>query len=245
MRYLSTYQQFYALVEVIEGKLTSVHSLYHALLVYFFRKAWKTLQSMFLLCTNGFGEDATILLRSLLELSINLQYIADDEERRAVLFCEYSHVEKNDFEKILRSFANDHPDDTIIATILKSKTKEQSDEKAYEYRKVMKNYPNPRNWADQSIRQMAKVTGMDFQYILYKMFCRISHPSPEGSDTYLKGDSEALICINSTIEDTNRTFWTGCIYFSSLLAHVDKAFELKLEAEISALQAKLRIELPT
>jgi hypothetical protein len=49
-----------------------------------YAKAWKTAQAVYILATEGYGEDATILARSLTNLSIDLSYIChEDPEGRA------------------------------------------------------------------------------------------------------------------------------------------------------------------
>ena len=63
-------------------------------------KAWKTYQAILQLCCSGFGEDALILLRSNVNLMINLGYILiDDSVKRAGDLIAFSHVEQ---EKYLR-----------------------------------------------------------------------------------------------------------------------------------------------
>lgn len=239
MEHEAIYHRFGKLVESVEGKLDPADDLYRALLVYFFHKGWKTVQSIFLLCKHGFGQDADILLRSLLELMINQQYISHDPSRRATLFCEYSYMEKKEFERVLRRFAQENPADTTVRRILATKPKDQAEEEEIEYRRVMNNYPNKNNWADLSMSRMASATKMSFQYILYKIFSRVTHPSSEGVNAYINADRDGLKCVNSPAEGTDRTIWTALMYFSRVLAEVDKTFELKLDTEISKLDHEL------
>ena len=63
-------------------------------------KAGKTYQAILQLCLLGFGEDALVLLRTNINLMINLLYIlSDDSEKRAGDLIAYSHKEQ---EKYLR-----------------------------------------------------------------------------------------------------------------------------------------------
>jgi hypothetical protein len=58
-------------------------------------KAGKTYQAILQLCWSGFGEDALVLLRSNINLMINLLYIlADDSVKRAGDLIAYSHREQ-------------------------------------------------------------------------------------------------------------------------------------------------------
>jgi Family of unknown function (DUF5677) len=63
-------------------------------------KAGKTYQAILELCLSGFGEDALVLLRSNINLMINLLYIlSEDSAKRAGDLVAYSHKEQ---EKYLR-----------------------------------------------------------------------------------------------------------------------------------------------
>src|SRR5687768_1270423 len=53
-------KQLFDLVARIECRLTNTDSVYQGLLVYFFRKGWKTFRGVLTLGENGLGEDADI-----------------------------------------------------------------------------------------------------------------------------------------------------------------------------------------
>jgi hypothetical protein len=74
-----------------------------------FGKALKTLDAIRLLCESGYGEDAMILARSLVNLAINLGYIgrAPDPDERASDFVASGRIARRDF---LRQFPQ-HPAD--------------------------------------------------------------------------------------------------------------------------------------
>ncbi len=55
-------------------------------------KGLKTLRAIQCLLNSGYIEDASILLRSLIEILVTLKYIRKDPEKYANLYSEYRHV---------------------------------------------------------------------------------------------------------------------------------------------------------
>ncbi|WHZ14474.1 MAG: hypothetical protein OJF52_001312 [Nitrospira sp.] len=212
-------------------------------MLYGLRKSSKTVESIFLLTSHGYGQDAKILLRSLLELLLNLKYVGHDPDKRVPLFTEYAYLEIDDFDKLLSNYVSENPDDVIIQKILTSKDVDQRTSERKEYERVKKNYPNKHNWAGMSVRKMAKSVGLSFQYILYKMFCRVTHPSSEGIKSYLGLDDESLACLDSTPEDLRRTFLTSCIYLLDILSQVNDGFSLDYGKHIDNVYQQVKSEI--
>src|SRR5712691_8895761 len=81
----------------------------HKVLAAAFGKAVKTLDAIRIACESGYGEDAMILARSLVNLTINLGYIgrADDPDERALDFVAAGRVARREF---LRQFPQHSPD---------------------------------------------------------------------------------------------------------------------------------------
>ena len=76
-------------------------SYFKKTLVFILTKNIKTLQAIEILCKNGFGQDALLLLRSMLESVISLGYIILDKENRGQLYLEYGDFLKLKSGKVL------------------------------------------------------------------------------------------------------------------------------------------------
>ncbi|TGE35852.1 hypothetical protein E4K67_22295 [Desulfosporosinus fructosivorans] len=73
-------------------------------------KFYKTLLAFRLLIVSGFEEDASILLRTLLENLINLVYISEKPQDRIKLFIEFDHIIR---KRILDRFERNYPEEVI------------------------------------------------------------------------------------------------------------------------------------
>jgi energy-coupling factor transporter ATP-binding protein EcfA2 len=79
---------------IIDGDVLDTYSSEkEAILLFAITKSDKTLNSVILLCNNGMGEDATILSRSLFELSLQIGYIfSQDDDYLAKRYFAYDWV---------------------------------------------------------------------------------------------------------------------------------------------------------
>ncbi|MBA7535786.1 hypothetical protein ES705_28044 [subsurface metagenome] len=84
-------QKWEVKIKSTEGKL--LH--YDYVISLLFSKTFKTYKSINILCKEGYGQDAGILLRSLFEIYVNITYISKDEpEKMAKRYYEYSYIGK-------------------------------------------------------------------------------------------------------------------------------------------------------
>jgi hypothetical protein len=102
-------------------------NIYKVLVLHFFNKSWRTFESIHLLCANGLGQEASILLRSFLEVVVNARYISKAPSSRAVLFEEYGYVEKMNFRRALIEYQKANPKDEWINRIVRSGSTDQSE----------------------------------------------------------------------------------------------------------------------
>ncbi|MDD2681137.1 MAG: DUF5677 domain-containing protein [Patescibacteria group bacterium] len=167
-----------------------------ALLLYAIAKADKTLCAAALLCRNGMGEDASILCRSIFELSLTIEYIFSDQTNDlAKRYFRYDWIQRKKmygymirsgrFQKYLLSTESQQ----IISTINK------------EAKKVNKKYNYGNSWSDKSIYEMANSTGLLGLYeTAYRIQCNLSHSNPRSSNDYFKEEGGRLI-LNSGPSD--------------------------------------------
>ena len=103
------YEPFISLATDISSNFRRIHdedavkNVYKVLLLHFFNKSWRTFESVHLLCEKRFAQEASILLRSFLELVVSAVYISKDPSR-AILFAEYGYLEKMSFRRALEEY---------------------------------------------------------------------------------------------------------------------------------------------
>lgn len=238
------YNQFQELVTDLSHKTTAIHGkarnevLYKGLVLYFFAKGWKTYQSIYLLCSKRFAEDAGILTRSLFEMTVNLLYISQRPSDRSKLFCEYGYVQKIRLHETLTKSA----DDEWCKRILASKSPSQLEAELKECNRVKRNYPKPTGWSGESIKKMAKEVGMSWHYdYIYLLLSGLAHTNPGAVRNYLSFDHEGtLVLQDSPQEEIDRIWRTTCIYFLLILDKMNDVFALGFEERIRTISEELK-----
>ncbi len=229
------------MVSRFEATLTSVEQdLYKILLLFFFRKSWKTFCSIHLLCKHQFAEDAGILTRSLFDLVVTLLYIGKAPAERAVLYCEYGIVLKEQLHETLSR----QPEDPWRQRILASKSPEARTKDREDYERVIKNYPNRYKWSGLTTKAMAGDVGLGWHYdFVYYQLSEFAHTGPNGVNTYMEFDKgNGLSFKGCTTEDIDRIWTTASVYFLIVLDQVDDVFKLGIEEEIKAIDRDLKAQ---
>lgn len=137
-----------------------VDSLKRAVVLYHHTRAINLLRCIAILCEKGNGIEATILLRSLLNLIINLKWlIKENSEDRLLRFAEFDAVYKKLTMDALRQYGSfsksisegDFSVHDEQFEVLKSKYNLKRDRDLY-------------SWSGTSIRKMAEDVGMTSDY---------------------------------------------------------------------------------
>jgi len=159
-----------------------------ALTTFALGKAYKTHGAMLLLCSQGYGEDAAILTRSLFDLSITLLYILKDPTNKRVLrYFHYDSIIRKrmyDYAKTVPTFAN-----LFEERKLHPKPGDTTTEKVEKYAKLAQEKYNygRMGWSDKPIRQMAEEIGRKGAYqTVYYLQSNISHSAVRTMNDYVK-----------------------------------------------------------
>lgn len=146
-------------------------------------KSVRTVRAIVNLCKSGWAVEAQILLRSLVELMITLNYIVDGGLDRAILYIEHDHILKKDIlENILK-------DEEMVQIV--GYTEEDVREINSNYESVKKNYPNKYQWANKTIRKMADKVRLTFFYdYVYWMLSNTSHSNPRSGLYYMDVEND-------------------------------------------------------
>jgi hypothetical protein len=200
---------------------------------------WKTLKTSLAiqnLLEQGFLEDAYILIRSILESLITLEYISRDVHKRIRQFHEYSFV----FKHRWREAHNDiHEKDVASAADPeKMKTIERHEE---EYQRVKKYYKSESSWSNQPIRNMAKEVDLESTYrIIYTILCQFSHNTVNTENSIIKdGDEGGFKIIIAPGDEDEQLFKTAIHLTASYTMMVTqlfhRVFKTEFETELDGL----------
>lgn len=206
-------------------------------------KSDKTLNAILLLCKKGFGEDATILSRSLFEIYWNLEYILSVKNNSlAKRFWEYDWVVRKEMydyiknEPQFQQYLLDGESGNIIREV-----NDKSDEMQAKY-----DFKRPFGWSPVSIRKMAEDLGHDSIYkTAYKIQCSLSHFSPRAANEYFKENGDGTLFLDAgpseNLVDVS-LYSSGLIYLTILKIfnnHFSKDFDQQLnevEEEIKSIK---------
>lgn len=158
-------------------------------------KGYKTHGSILLLSKQGYGEDASILSRSLFDLLINLLYIqADQTDGRAYRYFQYDWIlRKRMFdhalgrpkimEQIKKRVKNPPLNDTTIQEVKEQAKLAQQ-----------KNNYNNRGWSDKSLHDMAQEVGRINAYkTVYRLQCQLDHNATRSVNEYAKQSNGGIV----------------------------------------------------
>lgn len=171
-------------------------------------KAFKTFKSILLLIQRNEIEDSLILMRSLFEVLIDVEYISTNPEELGKLFVEYEKVAKYKHMKCISEYKQ---------ALLKSS--EDLMKAEIGYNSVKNNYNNDKSWSGLNLKAKAERVNktknygssedllQEYDYI-YRTLSYFSHPSPRSTFLYYSHyDKESGI---------DREFWLNFILDKSL-----------------------------
>lgn len=128
------------------------------------------------LCKKGFGPDALVVARSILENAINLAYINRDPEKMCGRFLEFEHVEEYRQLEALKDATNGE---------MRPSPSEEAEIES-EYRKVKDDYKGP-SWSGASIQAMASECGLGLEYAqVYRLASGFAHGGARSVHTYIE-----------------------------------------------------------
>lgn len=203
-------------------------------------KSFKTYEATGLLCRSGYGEDAFMLARTLLELMVTASYILqDDTEDRLMRYISHDWVTRKKMYDYVAT------KDELLAGLNKEIESSNRDNTLAEvdegYKKVMEKYKYKNGtWSDKSIKGMCEAIGRaDLYHTVYSLQCTIGHTNVRSMNDYIKITNEGTILNIGENYDFART--TLVIVFDCFF-HVAKEandrFGWKIESQLKELEEK-------
>lgn len=180
----------YELRKLIAGELDKEKKLIgpkDGIISFSLGKAFKTQGAILNLCEEGYGEDATVLVRTLFEIMINNLFILKDKsEETAYRYLNYDWV----LRKKMFDYAKSKPE--IVSNMNERNGKVEADriikEIEEQYKSVQEKYKYKGNrWSSQNIADMAEDVGRGDAYkTIYRLQCQFSHTLIRVMNDYAK-----------------------------------------------------------
>jgi hypothetical protein len=165
------------------------NNTYASLVSFFAGKTCKTHEAIVILTERGYGQDAGILLRSLVNLVINAYWIARDPAVRLERYMDYDWILRSQAADIGRrgdALARLTPEMRCQLAALDA----EIEKKAREAKE--KHHYDRRGWSGISIRDMAKDVGFQNYYdYAYRLLSNLEHSNSRSTTSYLEEASGA------------------------------------------------------
>lgn len=223
-----------------ESSTFEPHNLEEALVASFLAKAFKTTKAITVLAQEGLGEDAAMLTRSLLNLTINALWIHQEPEDRSLAYVDYDSVLR---ARLARKIV-ENP--SVLGTsgrkevpnIKRMLPELEANEKSVT---ITHGYTS-RGWSGKTIRQMAADVDMVSDYdSAYTLTSNLEHSNARGINSYVLGEAEGRfkLRLRPSSNYVRESLLTACHLFLVILNLADKVLTLNLEADLKNAQARL------
>ena len=202
-------------------------------------KAFKTYEAIGLLCRSGYGEDAFMLARTLLELMVTSAYVLHDETEDTLMrYMSYDWVTR---KKMYDYIATKDELLTGLNKAVESGNKEGTlAEIEEEYKKVMEKYKYKNGWSDKSIKGMSETIGRsDLYNTVYSLQCTIGHTNARSMNDYMNHTEEGTILnIGENWKLSRTTLVVAFDCFFHIAKEASSRFGWKIETVLEELAKK-------
>lgn len=206
------------------------------ILLFAMAKSEKTLNAVVLLCKGGFGEDATILSRSLFELYWSVEYILSREDdylaKRFFAYDWIARKEMYDYAKTTPFFLEDGKETTKEIEI-----KAQEMQEKYHFNKY-------RGWSDKSIWEISELLGHGNIYnTAYKIQCSFCHVNPRAANDYFKKgkDGEFILDAGPSNNLIKESLFSSALVYFGIIKAFNNYFTKGLDENISDMETKIKL----
>ena len=189
--YVAASMKLYQLVKKIMSQAAQLDTRipYHAILAYFSVRAARIHWAITRLCREGSGPEALILLRSFLNLLIDLRYISDDLDTRSRRYLRYGELVRAEGWDVYKRWYIEGPFASTRNQARQERQRKLDQELVGHHLLLTKEFPNWKRlgWADCTIRERAKRVGEEYAYdSVYRIGSAMDHGSPSGSRYFMR-----------------------------------------------------------
>lgn len=220
-------------------KLTEIPP-HKRIFLFFLARIIKTYSALYTLCREGYGQDACLLLRSLLEILISAKYIMirpAEADREAVRFVEYKWVILN------RCLAESERDFHDPAAADSSSNRTMIAAKFQEYKQKYKITSDRAllTWSGKATKDMAKLADKKLlkEYeSAFRIDSRFSHPSIIGDKEYVDPQEDVLVLsFSPSTSGVVLSLKRAVTYLADFLSIFNVLFGLNGDASLNQLQS--------
>ncbi|MFZ5995190.1 MAG: DUF5677 domain-containing protein [Thermodesulfobacteriota bacterium] len=206
----------------------NANSLERQVTLFHFARAMYLLEGIHVLCTHGLATEAMVLLRSLLNLYINIKWLTNtDVAQRFERFADFEVV----FRKLAIQSVIDYGDIWDQIKDDKLSVHDQNFESIKKKYSLLKR-EDLFNWSGKSIFKMASERGVDLEKdyrIIYGRLSSIEHTGPASVREYLDDSDTGITKIKTGSRDENidMVLLTALEYYFNVKAIAHNAFDLE------------------
>lgn len=202
-----------------------------------FCRSYRLHWTLMILCQKGFGPEAGILLRSLMEQVVNMAWIANEKpDERAKLFVDYFHVAR---KKLYDNY--DKYDIFSNLTDDERELMESREETERAYMEAKDNYIDERYWAPKSVRSRAMDVRLGYDWdFYYWFFSFLTHSNSASQFEFVRQrGTENLFIVGPSDSMVGRVLLLSCKYLLLAFDIWNKTFELGLDGLVQEFSREL------
>lgn len=204
-----------------------VGDMSRATLNYLFGKSRDTYQSIQILCKTGFGRDALILVRSLLENLMIILYMFEDEKKTEERITEWIQFDLRE-RKILLDAIEKEPTDFFK---VKGKWLNKKSEIRRSYEELPEKIKKKQGW---SYEQLARKVGLEAQYIYYRHLSSLVHPTSTSAKGYMIVEKDRVVIrVGPGEKSIPNALVFSHRYFLTILNKVNSVFNLNEKVNLA------------
>jgi len=198
-------------------------------------KSWRAIVGSFF---SGFEEDAEIVLRSLVDVVVDLKFIALDPEERAARFIDYQVIHRlRWYREGVKRLKLDEPEkDPRLVKFLQDIASERDE--------VLRRRPKwatlPSSWTPERMPEKFDAINEPALYLTYMQGCAQTHPNVVALSRYFEiigGRAKALF--GPRFPATSRVIADATHFLVRLVGHLDDQMKLGLEKKFDAVVPRL------
>ena len=209
-----------------QTQVRSINGDFEKILVIFLSGSIRILRSIKLLCDNDCFEDGFPLLRILLELSVDFEYIKLDRHNRAKQYIEFDKLKLNEQIDTLKDL------DLALTSTSKFQVEVQ--------------FKDRTRWAGVSFEKKLTDITLDEKEqtglfsLTYKYLCSFSHSSVQGLATSVVFSQEDVSAMEAKRNNLKRSLpILSCFFVLWVCSRVDEDFSLGNSTMIEAIKAEI------
>ncbi len=185
-------------------------------------KSWRAIAHLFF---GGFAEDAEIVLRTLVDLVVDMKFISLDPNERAERFIDHQVVHR------LRLFREGKQRRLVTGEAELARIEAQLGQEAAAVLKMRPEWEKlPRSWSSEDTATKVAAIKEPMFYLTFMMGSALTHPSVASLERYFSHSEDAVEARpDPRVPKEPRVFIDSCVYLHTLIDHLNDVLHLDLD----------------